>query len=119
MSHCFESGGRMLWNPSLGPAHLYLAMAESVSAVLRVDSGIATNDSDESHIDPPVFEAFTRTVFAACFSTTHPEFRLLLRGPLVVSLALLEKLGVAIEPADAEQAAMVAEAHERGSGFSG
>ncbi|WP_406283708.1 DUF6086 family protein [Embleya sp. NBC_00896] len=117
MSHLFEASGESIWFPALRVGRLYLAAVDGLSAVLGVESGLTTDRSDTSRIEPAAFERFTRAVFAAHFGTSHPELRLLTLGPLVVSLALLEKLGVTLQAADPEQAAVLAKAREHGIRF--
>ncbi|OPC82262.1 hypothetical protein B4N89_16165 [Embleya scabrispora] len=113
MSCFFDIAGETVWNPSLSAGKLFASAVGNLAQLYGLDSGIVDDSSDTYEIDREVFLSFAERIFDRYFATSHPEYRLLLRGVLVMSLALLERGGVILRATTAEQAELLGEVHER------
>ena len=112
MSYIFDVGEDTIWSPSLRVGRLYVALADCMAAEDGQNTGLDAVADDMYQIDPPVFEDFVRTVYEDFFSTDHRIYRELLRGWLSVSLVLMERAGVRIEPETEEQKSFLSDIQE-------
>ncbi|MFJ6934840.1 DUF6086 family protein [Streptomyces sp. NPDC101132] len=106
MSYYFESAGDTLWNPSLRIGKLYVSMAEAVGEMLGVPTGLSPRDDDSCQVERVVFTAFAGALHAHYLSARHPVQRELIKGVLLTSLVLQERLGAPLDQDSAENRAL-------------
>ncbi|GAB3138123.1 hypothetical protein GCM10027290_05170 [Micromonospora sonneratiae] len=100
MSQYFQTGERVLWNPSNTPAQLFIRTAEAMVPIAELPTGIESRIADEYDIDMTAFEAFVNTLVHRYQATTHLILRSLLEGFLATALVLVDRGGGRIPALD-------------------
>jgi hypothetical protein len=103
MSYIFDVGDDTVWSPALRVGEAYVGFAHQLGALLDTETGLHQVAEDMVEIDVGSFERFARALLDSYVRSSHPIYRELSRGPLLVSLALLGRAGRVIEPMTQEE----------------
>lgn len=98
MSYIFDVGEDTVWSPALRVGQTYVGSARQLGALLDVETGFHQVADDMVEIDVDSFERFTRALLDEHLRSDHPVHRVLIRGTLLVSLAILGRAGRSLEP---------------------
>lgn len=105
MSQYFYAGERMIWNsPGVLAGTLFAAMAEVLSAQLKVPSGVSVMFNDECRIDGPVFETFVQALLDRDFFDNSWFWSNLMPGYVLTAWILLERSGGTVQEPDYDRA---------------
>ncbi len=95
MSYEFETANRTrtVWDPALNVGKLYVSLAQGVSELLRLPTGLTPNERGGCDVDMETFQAFSQGMYDRYCSTNHLILQGLIRGLLVTSLVMLQNAG--------------------------
>ncbi|GGN60296.1 DUF6086 family protein [Streptomyces kronopolitis] len=109
MSYYFEASGHTVWDPSLRIGKWYLSFAESAADLVHRPTGLKPSDDDTCAVDVQVFRQFVEGLLECYASTRHPVQHGLMRGVLLTSLVMLERVGVEMSPKSEREASILEE----------
>jgi hypothetical protein len=112
MSYIFDVGDDTVWSPALRVGQTYVGSARQLGGQFNVETGLDQVADDMVDIDLAAFERFTRALLDEHLRSDHPIHRVLLRGTLLVSLALLDRAGRRLEPKTHEERDLTQQAME-------
>lgn len=98
-------GDKQVWSPALNFGKLYVDMAASLAGNTEfsgLSTGLTPMASDFYRIDVDVFADFIRALLAGSV-VRNSTYRELMRGFIVVSLVMLDRSGISVEPLDESQ----------------
>jgi hypothetical protein len=105
MSYIFMVGDEQVWSPALNIGKLYVDMAASLAGNTEfsgISTGLVPMASDFYRIDVDIFAGFVRALLAGSV-VRNSTYRELMHGFIVVSLVILDRAGVSVEPLDESQ----------------
>ena len=92
LSYVFDrEDGSLIWGPALHTGQFFVAAAESLSSCTRFPTGIEMLAADWCRIHTQRFSAFVSAVIEDGWHNL--AYRELIRGFVVISVVLLERLG--------------------------
>jgi hypothetical protein len=105
VSYVFAVGDDEVWGPALRIGKLFMDIANLLASNVEfVDTpiGLTAMASDYYYVEPEVFAGFVRAILASSIAR-NPTYRELARGFIVISLVILDRAGVVVEPLDESQ----------------
>lgn len=103
MSYIFDIGDDTVWSPALRVGQAYVGFARELGTLLGIETGLDQVADDMVEIDAARFERFARALLDEYLRSSHPTYRVLSQGPLLVTLALLDRAGRTLEPKTEEE----------------
>ncbi|MEU8814726.1 DUF6086 family protein [Actinoplanes sp. NPDC048796] len=102
MTYIFEFEHQTIWSPANRVAALYLDMLEATADMLKKPTGLTESmgSGDSYAIDPVAFPEFVAAMLRYFVDHRHPQMRLLLGSVPAVSIGVLDRAEIVIEPRD-------------------
>jgi hypothetical protein len=95
VSYIFESEDKVVWSPASRVGRLFVALADALSAMLSVPHGLSPMAEDYYEIERSQFRDFVEAL-----NREYPEHRVsrsILRGFLLTSLVMLDRMGASVQ----------------------
>lgn len=110
MSYIFDVDEETVWSPALRVGELYVGSTWCIAKVHDKPTGLIMEAGDPYQIDIPAFESLTRSVLGEYFISNHPICREQVRPWLLISVAILKRVGVSMGPETNEHADFIRQA---------